>query len=127
MALSIAARVLSVLVHHHHLKFISKISISDLVLTLEGNSETCAHVRSNLRYLFYLRHLIRSSAVKKTLLSISEKKYFPLCLLRCSELSSNICTMIFMSAALPGYQMTSGLIISHVLSWLYQQFITKIQ
>ena len=65
MALSIAARVLSVLVHHHHLKFISKISISDLVLTLEGNSETCAHVRSNLLYLFYLRHLIRSSAVKK--------------------------------------------------------------
>ena len=33
--------------------------VAGMVLILDGNSEICAHVRSNLCYLIFSRHLIR--------------------------------------------------------------------
>ena len=49
-----------------------------MVLKLYGNSEIGAHIMSNLCYLTWLSHLIRSRAVTY-LLFFPEKTYFPSC------------------------------------------------
>ena len=55
-----------------------------MLLILNGNSENGAQVRNNLCYLIRLRHLIRAR----------EKTIFLHACARCSELPSNISTMI---------------------------------
>ena len=47
-------------------------------LIVDGNSEICAHVRSNLCYLLCLSHLFRSKTVTN-MIFFSEKTYFPAC------------------------------------------------
>ena len=59
-------------------------------LILDGNSEIGAHVRSNLCYLIFLRHLLRS----RTVTIVSEKTTFLYAGATCFELPSNTRTMI---------------------------------
>ena len=42
-----------------------------MVLILQGNSEIGAHVRSEIGYLIYLRHLNRSRAVTNLMIAIT--------------------------------------------------------
>ena len=58
------------------LSFLLRSASSTIVLMLDGSSEICTHVRSNLYYLIYLRHLIGSRAVDNRIF-VSEKTYFP--------------------------------------------------
>ena len=46
-----------------------------MVLKVDGNSETGAHVRGNLYYLAFLMHSIRSRAVTNRF--FSKNVYFP--------------------------------------------------
>ena len=48
-------------------------------IILDGNSEVCAHVRSNLCYLICLRQLIRSRAATNRIFSL-QKDFFPSCM-----------------------------------------------
>ena len=54
--------------------------IAIMVLPLDGNSLTGAHVQCNLCYSTCLRHLISSRLVTNRI-SLSKKKHFPLCVL----------------------------------------------
>ena len=63
-------------------------STQTMVLILDGNSEIGAQVRSNLCYLIWLRHLIRSRAVKNRIFFI--RKYVFSCVHNMFELPSNI-------------------------------------
>ena len=49
-----------------------------MVLILDGNSEIGAHVKSNLSYLFCIRHLIKRKELTNPTI-ISDKTYFPSC------------------------------------------------
>ena len=73
---------------------VSELLADCMVLTLDGNSEISAHVRSNLNYLIRYRQLIRSKAVTNRNFFCSEKTYFLYACETCSELPSNISTML---------------------------------
>ena len=60
-----------------------------IVLILDGNSDTGAHVINNLCYFICLRHLIRSSAVTNRVFFFSEKTYVIHARATCYELISN--------------------------------------
>ena len=60
-----------------------------MVLLLDGNSETDAHVRSASNYLISLSHSSRSRADT----NLSEKYRFPYPCARCFDLQSNISTV----------------------------------
>ena len=59
-----------------------------VVPILDGNSEIGAHLRSNLCKLICLTHLIKSRAV-------TNRNYLRSCVLTCSELPSNLSTMVY--------------------------------
>ena len=68
----------------------SPVSVSIIVLILDGNSVIGASVMGNLCFLICVRHLIRSRAVKNRL-------FYPKIFLECascSELPSHISTMV---------------------------------
>ena len=62
-----------------------------MALILESNSDIGAHISSNLCYLIWLRHSIKSMAVTNRM-CFSENAYFHSSA-TCSELPSNISTM----------------------------------
>ena len=65
-----------------------------MIIILYGNSLRGAHVRWNLYYSTWLRHLIRPKAVP-TRIFLSEKTYFLHACATCSELPSYISIMPF--------------------------------
>ena len=65
-----------------------------MVLILDGNLEIGAHVRSNLCYLNFLRHLLRVIAVTNIIL-FTKNTYFPSCVRNMFCLPSNSDTMYF--------------------------------
>ena len=50
-----------------------------MVFISDGNEELGLHARSNLCYLIFLRHSIRSRAGTNLIFFLSKKTYFPTC------------------------------------------------
>ena len=68
------------------------IRVSMLLILYGSNSDICGHLSSNLCYLIYLRHFIRSREVTNRIVT---PKILPLihAWVACSELQSNISTV----------------------------------
>ena len=69
-------------------------SVLAMVLKLDGNSEIGAHVRNNVCYYLCLWHLIKSRAVTNRFFFAPKRHIFPHASATCSELPSNISTLV---------------------------------
>ena len=69
--------------------------ITCMALILDGNSEIDAQVRSNLWFFkICFKHFIRTRIVTNSIFFLSEKTYFIYACALCSELPSNLGSMI---------------------------------
>ena len=84
--------------------------IHTMVLILDGNSEIGAQVKSNFCYLIFLRHLVGSRVATNSIV-FSKKAFFLHACAACSELPSNVSTIIQRGEA------TTCLVLEKLLHW----------